>query len=140
VTPPTSTRHSDGSAWEKLAGYSRAARVGDTIAVSGTTATGSDGAALFPGDTYAQAENAIARGLAAISALGGSDEGVIRTRVMLAPAADWEAASRAHADLLGSIAPANSMYFVHALIGDEFLVEVEIDAIATTEHLTGDTK
>jgi len=53
---------------------------------------------------------------------------VVRTRIFLAPEANWESAARAHADLLGEIAPANTMLHVSKLIGNGFLVEVEIDA------------
>jgi len=118
---------SDNS-WEDFAGYSRAARSGNLIAVSGTTASGPDGTALHPGDTYAQTLAALNVAVHAIEQLGGSAETVYRTRVLLAPNADWREASRAHAELLGAVAPANSMYFVHALIGEGFLVEVEVDA------------
>ncbi len=52
----------------------------------------------------------------------------MRTRLYLSPAADWRAAARAHAELLGEVAPANTMLHVAGLIGDGFLVEVEIDA------------
>jgi len=115
----------DGGGWEDKAGYSRAVRRFGHIAVSGTTAPGSD--------TYEQTHAALARALAAVGALGGSVDDVVRTRVFLMPGADWEAASRAHADLLGHVAPANTMLHVAGLIGSEFLVEVEVDAEVSGE-------
>jgi enamine deaminase RidA (YjgF/YER057c/UK114 family) len=110
------------------AGYSRAARRGRRVAVSGTTATGPDGAALHPGDTYRQARRALQDALAALERLGGSPQDVLRTRVYLAPGADWRAAARAHAELLGEVAPANTTLYAGGLIGEGFLVEVEVDA------------
>lgn len=127
----SSTRASDGSEIERLAGFSRAARYGGLIAVSGTTANGPDGLVVHPGDTYAQTRTALTIGLEMIATLGGSRESVIRTRVMLTPDADWERASAAHRDLFGDVLPANSMFRVHSLIGEGYLVEVEIDAMAT---------
>jgi enamine deaminase RidA (YjgF/YER057c/UK114 family) len=98
------------------------------IAVSGTTATAADGRALHPGDTYGQALVALQRAIAAMQALGGRLDDVVRTRVFLAPGADWEGAARAHAEVMGSVAPANTMLYVAGLIGDGFLVEVELEA------------
>jgi len=126
--PGATRHHRDGSGWEEAAGYSRAVRRSGRIAVSGTTATGPDGQALHPGDTYSQARAALERAMGAVQALGGRAEDVVRTRLYLAPAADWEAAARAHAELLGEVAPANTMLHVASLIGEGFLVEVEIDA------------
>lgn len=128
MTSGQRTNHRDGSGWEVAAGYSRATRSGDWIMVSGTTATGPDGAGHPAGDTGGQARAALRAALAAVEALGGSPADVVRTRVYLAPDADWQAASQAHAELLGDVAPANTMLYVHALIGDGFLVEVELDA------------
>jgi enamine deaminase RidA (YjgF/YER057c/UK114 family) len=98
------------------------------IAVSGTTATGPDGGALHPGDTYRQTLAALDRAIKAVRALGGGVDDVVRTRVYLAPGADWEEASRAHAEVMASVAPANTMLYVANLIGDGFLVEVELEA------------
>jgi enamine deaminase RidA (YjgF/YER057c/UK114 family) len=115
-------RYRDGRGWETKAGYSRAVRRGPRIYVSGTTAA--DGA----GDTYAQTLQALEQALAAVTELGGTERDVVRTRVMLAPDADWEAAARAHVQLLGTVAPANTMVYVGGLVGDGYLVEVEVEA------------
>jgi len=121
-------RYCDGTGWEDEAGYSRAVRRGRWIAVSGTTANGPNGTVLFPGDTYAQVRAALQRALDAVTALGGTMRDVVRTRVYLAPGADWRAAARAHREVLGQVGPANTMLYVGGMIGDGFLAEVEIDA------------
>lgn len=121
-------RVTDGTGWEASAGYSRAARAGCCIAVSGTTDTGPDGAAAHPGDTHAQARAGLERAVAAAAELGATRDQVLRTRLLLAPGADWEAAARAHAEVLGDVAPANTTLFVAGLVGEGFLVEVELDA------------
>lgn len=125
-------RFRDGTGWEEAAGYSRAARQGSSIAVSGTTAHGPDGSTLHPGDTYAQTVECLRRAVAAVEKLGGARNSVLRTRLLLAPAADWREAARAHAEVLGDVAPANSTYVVGSLIGPDFLVEVEVDAEAVS--------
>ncbi|SDO84798.1 Enamine deaminase RidA, house cleaning of reactive enamine intermediates, YjgF/YER057c/UK114 family [Nakamurella panacisegetis] len=121
------TRHRDGSPWEDRAGYSRAARAGEWVAVSGTTAP--DGAQRFPGDTFGQATAALEQVIAAVEHLGGSRFDIIRTRLLLVPGADVDAASRAHRELLGDVSPANSVYFVAGLVGEGLLVEIEADAV-----------
>ena len=126
-------RHRDGGGWEELAGYSRAVRRFGRIAVSGTTANADDGSALHRGDTYGQTLVALKRAIAAMETLGGGLEDVVRTRVYLVPGADWEGAARAHAEGMGSVAPANTMLYVAALVGDGFLVEVELEAEISVE-------
>lgn len=121
-------RHRDGGGWEESAGYSRAVRRFGHIAVSGTTATDSDGHAKHVGDTHGQTLVALQRAIAAMQALGGGLEDVVRTRVYLAPGADWEGAALAHAEVMGSVAPANTMIYVAGLVGEGFLVEVELEA------------
>jgi enamine deaminase RidA (YjgF/YER057c/UK114 family) len=121
-------RHRDGGGWEELAGYSRAVRRFGHIAVSGTTAAALDGRAEHPGDTYRQTAAALKRAITAMEALGGRLDDVVRTRVYLTPDADWEEAARAHVEVVGSVAPANTMLYVAGLIGSGFLVEVELEA------------
>jgi enamine deaminase RidA (YjgF/YER057c/UK114 family) len=122
-------RYTDSSGWQEQAGYSRAVRRGQVITVSGTTATGPDGAALCPGDTLGQARICLQRVLAAVAALGGQPDDVVRTVVYLAPDANWEEAAQAHREALGQVAPASTMLHVAHLIGDGFCVEVDAMAV-----------
>jgi enamine deaminase RidA (YjgF/YER057c/UK114 family) len=119
----------DDAEWQEQAGYSRAVRRGNIVMVSGTTATGPDGAALHPGDTGAQARVCLDRIEQALTALGAGLQDVVRTAVYLAPGASWEQAAQAHRDVLGAVRPANTMLYAGALIGDGFLVEIEAQAV-----------
>jgi enamine deaminase RidA (YjgF/YER057c/UK114 family) len=83
---------------------------------------------MYPGDAYRQARAALEKALIAVRELGGNVEDITRSRIYLTPDADWEGAVRAHAELLGAVAPANTTVQVAGLIGEGFLVEVELDA------------
>ena len=122
-------RFTGGGGPQDQAGYSRAVRRENVITVSGTTATGPDGAALHPGDTGAQARVCLQRIEQALTALGGGLDDVVRTVVYLAPGASWEQAAQAHRDVLGAVRPASTMLYVAGLIGDGFLVEIEALAV-----------
>lgn len=122
------TRVSTGSVWEPIAGYSRAVRVKDTIRVSGTTATHGGDRCVAPGDAGAQATYILDKILASVSALGGRPEDVVRTRIYLRDADQWEPVSRAHGRVFGQIMPANTMVAVGGLIGD-YEVEIEAEAV-----------
>lgn len=117
-------RFREGGSFEDQAGYSRAARHGQLIAVSGTTCRPE----VIGLGTRAQAEDCLRRVVAAVERLGGSGSGIYRTRLFLAPGADWREASSAHLEVLGDVAPANTTLYVHSLIGEGLLVEAEADA------------
>ncbi len=125
---PGRLRVDSGSVWEPLAGYSRAVRVGDRIMVSGTTATHGSGEIVAPGDPGAQATYILDKIAASIAALGGDMSDVVRTRVYLANASQWEPVSRAHGRVFGDIRPANTLYAIGELVGD-YLVEIDAEAI-----------
>lgn len=119
--------YGEGSRFEELAGYSRAVRVGAHVAVSGTAPIDADGP-VHPGDAYAQTLFALRKALAAAEALGAGPRDILRTRLLLAPGADWEGAVRAHGEVFADVRPANTTYFVGGFIPD-VLVEVELDAV-----------
>ncbi len=126
-TGPGGRRRVDsGTVWEDLAGYSRAVRTGDHIAVSGTTATHRN--RLVGGDDPASQTHFIIDKIeGVIEALGGCLEGVVRTRVFVPELADWEPVARAHGDRFGGIRPANTLVQA-GLIGSGYRVEIEADA------------
>jgi aryl-alcohol dehydrogenase-like predicted oxidoreductase/enamine deaminase RidA (YjgF/YER057c/UK114 family) len=118
-----------GSVWEPIAGYSRAIRAGDRILVSGTTATHGSGHVIGKHDAAVQATYILDKISSSIKALGGRLEDVVRTRIYLTNAADWQAVSKVHGLYFGDIRPANTMLQVAALIGDGYLVEIEAEAV-----------
>ena len=118
---------STGTHWEAMAGYSRAVRVGKRIFVSGTTAVGPNGL-VGPGDPGAQAAYILEKIGAALTELGSSLEDVVRTRVYVANIEQWEPVARAHGAAFNHIRPANTLV-EGRLVGPEFLVEIEAEAI-----------
>ncbi|MBM3531854.1 MAG: aldo/keto reductase [Alphaproteobacteria bacterium] len=119
---------SSGSVWEAVAGFSRAVRIGNRILVSGTTATSGAGKVVCPGDAAGQTAFILDKISASLAALGSGLDDVVRTRVFLADAGQWEQASRVHGRCFRDVRPANTLFEVGRLVGD-YAVEVEAEAI-----------
>ncbi|MFQ6327768.1 RidA family protein [Nocardia sp. CWNU-33] len=117
------------SEFEDIVGYSRAVRLGNVIAVSGTTASLPGGGAVGGADIGEQTREVLRRIASALTDAGASLEDVIRTRIFVTDISRWPEIAKAHAEVFGDIRPAASMYEIKALITPALLVEIEADAV-----------
>lgn len=125
--PNESLKVFSGTPWEPMAGYCRAVRKGNTIAVSGTTATHGN-TLIGGGDAAAQAYFVLDKIEAAIESLGGTLADVVRTRVFVTNIRDWEPVALAHGKKFAAVQPANTLVEAK-LVGEGYLVEIEADAV-----------
>jgi enamine deaminase RidA (YjgF/YER057c/UK114 family) len=116
-----------GSPFEAAIGFSRAVRVGSTVAVSGTAPVWPDGS-VDP-DPAVQARRCWEICLAALEELGGTVTDVVRTRQYVVSAADAEAVGSIHGEVFGAVGPASTMVVVAGLLDPRWKVEVELDAV-----------
>lgn len=123
------TRVSSGTDWEPRVDYSRAVRVGDTVHVSGTTATDEDGNVVAPEDACMQAKTALENVEDALTAADAALHHVVRTRLFVTDIERWEEIGDAHEAAFGDIRPATPMVEVQQLIESDLIVEIEAVAI-----------
>jgi enamine deaminase RidA (YjgF/YER057c/UK114 family) len=119
------TRHNipGTSPYEPIIGFSRAVRIGNVVHVSGTGPVGAEELSA------AEQTRVVLRIIeAALIQAGASFEHVVRTRMFLAHAEDWEEVGRAHGEVFGTIRPAATMV-VAALLNPKWRVEIEAEAV-----------
>lgn len=120
---------SSGSKYEPSIGFSRAVKVGNVIAISGTAPIGADGKVAGVNDAYLQTQRCIEIARATLEKAGASLNDVVRTRLFLTRIDLWEQAAKAHGEAFGEIRPACTFVQVAGLIDPQWLVEMEFDAV-----------
>jgi enamine deaminase RidA (YjgF/YER057c/UK114 family) len=112
------------SPFEPIIGFSRAVRIGNVIHVSGTGPVGADEA-----DVETQTRQIFKIAAEVLARASASLNDVVRTRIYLTHASDWEAVGRVHGELFQHIRPAATMVVVAALLNPQWRVEIELDAV-----------
>lgn len=125
---------STGTEWESHVGYSRAVRLGPHVYVSGTTAIGEEGAFAGSDDPYKQTIQALENIEKALQGVNTGMSDVVRSRMYVTDIDNWEEIGRAHGEVFSEICPATSMVEVNQLIEPEMLVEIEVDALVTSDN------
>jgi enamine deaminase RidA (YjgF/YER057c/UK114 family) len=120
-------RVASSSPYEPVIGFSRAVRAGDRVLVSGTAPIWPDGSC--DPDPQAQAARCLEIILGALAEVGAGPEHVVRTRMFLVDAADWEAVGRAHGAVFAEVRPAATMVVVAGLLDPRWRVEIEAEAV-----------
>src|SRR5262245_46393104 len=118
---------SSGSRWEPIMGYSRAVRTGSTITVTGTVGVNADGS--YAASLAEQTRRSLAIIRAALEALGGRLEHVVRTRMFVTDVSRWEEVAKVHGEVFGDIRPATTLVEVTRLIDAGARIEIEADAV-----------
>jgi enamine deaminase RidA (YjgF/YER057c/UK114 family) len=118
---------STGTRWEPVIGYSRAVRAGNWILVTGTIGLRPDGSC--PDSGVEQMRMSMETVIAAIVALGGRREDIVRTRIFVTDIGLWEEIGRVHAEFLGDVRPATTMIGIASLAHEAAVLEVEADAV-----------
>ena len=123
---------SSGSKWEDIVGYSRAVKVGNTIEVTGTVASGDDGNLVGGNDAYAQTKFIYEKIEKVLNRAGAEMKDVVRVRMFVTDISRWQEYGKAHSEFFKEIKPCNTMVEVSALIEPGYLIEIEATAIITS--------
>jgi enamine deaminase RidA (YjgF/YER057c/UK114 family) len=111
------------SPYEPIIGFSRAVRIGNTVHVSGTGPVGAEDLSAAE-----QTRTVLALIETALTQAGAAFADVVRTRMFIARAEDWEEIGRAHGEVFATIRPAATMV-VAALLNPKWRVEIEAEAV-----------
>lgn len=84
-----------------------------------------------PPDSYGQTKRCLERIEQALTDAGGTLADVVRTRVYLTPAADFDGFGRAHGEVFRDVRPANTTVVAAALVDPRWLLEIEAEAVLT---------
>jgi enamine deaminase RidA (YjgF/YER057c/UK114 family) len=118
------TNISGGSPYEPIIGFSRAVRVGNVVHLAGTGPVGADNE-----DAAGQTRRIFAIAAEALGRAGARLEHVVRTRMYLTHAEDWEAVGGVHGEFFGAVRPAATMVVVATLLNPAWRIEMEMDAV-----------
>ena len=111
------------SPYEAIIGFSRAVRIGNVVHVSGTGPVGAEDLSASE-----QTRHVLTLIESALHQAGANLEHVVRTRMFIAKAEDWEEIGRAHGEVFGGIRPAATMVIAQ-MLNPKWRVEIDAEAV-----------
>ena len=112
------------SPYEPIIGFSRAVRIGNVVHLSGTGPVGADDL-----DAAGQTRRIFEIAAEALAKAGATFDDVVRTRMYLTHAEDWEAIGHVHGEYFADTRPAATMVVVAALLNPAWRIEIEFEAV-----------
>jgi enamine deaminase RidA (YjgF/YER057c/UK114 family) len=115
------------SPYERQTGFSRAVVAGERVLVAGTAPIPAEGET--PAGAYEQMRLCLDIVGGALERAGAGFADVVRTRMFLTDASDWEEVARAHGEVFAEIRPAATAVVVAGLLDERWRVELEAEAV-----------
>lgn len=110
-------------------GYCRAKQVGNNIYISGTVANDYEGNPVGLENVGYQTRVILEKFATIINYFGYGLEAIVRTRIFTTDISRWEEIGNVHGEFFKDIKPTTTMVKVSRLIRDEYLIEIEAEAI-----------
>jgi isochorismate pyruvate lyase len=99
------------------------------IFITGTAPVADDGTTFAPGDAYAQTKRCFEIIEKALIDLGADLSDVVRTRMYITDFECFDQIAAAHRELFSEHPPGATMVEVAALVHDDMIIEVEVEAV-----------
>jgi enamine deaminase RidA (YjgF/YER057c/UK114 family) len=119
----------DKNEWVDKVGYCRAKRIGNNIFISGTVANDNEGNPVGLNNAEYQTKIILERFKNIMEYFGYGLDSIVRTRIFTTDITKWEEIGMVHGEFFKEIKPTTTMVEVSRLIKDEYLVEIEAEAI-----------
>jgi enamine deaminase RidA (YjgF/YER057c/UK114 family) len=119
----------DKNEWVDKVGYCRAKQVGNIIYISGTVANDNDGKPIGLENIALQTKVILEKFEVIMNYFGYGLDSIVRTRIYTTNISKWEEIGKVHGQFFKDIKPTTTMVEVARLISDDYLVEIEAEAI-----------
>ena len=124
--------YASGAQWEEIVGYSRAVKIGNVVEVTGTVSVDENNQVVGKDNPYEQAKYVLHKIEKVLERAGAAMKDVVRTRIYVTDISRWQEFGKAHGEVFKDIKPCTTLVEVNALIGPDYLVEIEATAILHT--------
>lgn len=119
----------DKNDWVDKVGYCRAKRTGNIIHISGTVANDEFGNPIGLDNAALQTRKILEKFEEIMEHFNSTINSIVRTRIFTTDISRWEEIGLVHGEFFREIKPTTTMVEVSKLIREEYIVEIEAEAI-----------